>query len=79
MLGNTGQGDFFLHTPTCRPPGPLVATPEIVRDADRSPDYRTVTVLSAGASTGGGEAVIALPTSLPVDATPSPTPPQHLL
>ena len=64
----------YTHT-SGRPPGPLVATPEVARDADRSPDYRAVTVLSAGFPSGGGNAVIALPTSLPVDATSSPTPP----
>ena len=57
----------YLHPPG-RPPGPLVAAPEVARDADRSPDYRTVTVLSAGISLGGGNAVIAIPTSLSVDA-----------
>ena len=65
---------FYIHPPG-RPPGPLVATPEVARDADRSPDYRTVTVLSAGVSIGGDDAVIASLTSLPVDATSSPTPP----
>ena len=69
---------FYIHPPG-RPPGPLVATPEVARDADRSPDYRTVTVLSAGVSIGGDEAVIASLTSLPADATSSPTPHQHLL
>ena len=67
---------FHIHPPG-RPPGPLVATPEVARDADRSPDYRTVTVLSAGVSLGGGNAVIALPTSLPVDAIPCTTPPSN--
>ena len=69
---------FHIHPPG-RPPGPLVATPEVARDADRSPDYRTVTVLSAGVPIGGDEAVIASLTSLPADATSSPTPHQHLL
>ena len=67
----------YIHPPG-RPPGPLVTTPEVARDADRSPGYRTVTVLSAGVSLGGGNAVIALPTSLqstPLHALP---PPQHL-
>jgi hypothetical protein len=52
-----------------------VAAPEVARDTDRSPDYRTVTVPSAGASSGGGYAVIALPTTPPVDATQCPTRP----
>ena len=66
----------YIHPPG-RPPGPLVAAPEVARDADRSSVYRTVTVLSVGASLGGGDAVIALPTSLPVDATQCPTPPSN--
>ena len=69
---------FHIHPPG-RPPGPLVVTPEVARDADRPPDYRTVTVLSAGVPIGGDEAVIASLTSLPADATSSPTPHQHLL
>jgi hypothetical protein len=34
----------------------LVATPEVARDTDRTRGYRTVTVPSAGASSGGGNA-----------------------
>jgi hypothetical protein len=68
----------YIHPPG-RPPGPLVATPELARDTDRSSDYRTVKVTSFGASLEGGKDVIALPTSLPVDATQCPTPPQQLL
>ena len=68
----------YIHPPG-RPPGPLVAAPEVARDTDRSSDYRTVTVPSVGASPGGGNGVVALPTSLPVDATQCPTPPQQLL
>jgi hypothetical protein len=59
---------FVTHLPGLQP-GPLIAAPEIARDADQPPSYRTVVVLSAGISLGGGSAVIALPTSPSVDAT----------
>jgi hypothetical protein len=72
------RGTSSVIHPPGRPPGLLVAAPEVVRDADQPPGYRTVMVLSAGASLGGGSVVIAVPTPTHRSTPPSALPHQAI-